>query len=81
MHSQTGLYPGDVALDTKVVSIWMNWCKPRKVPKLKKNPEKKKKPQKKKKPIAIKVSSLITIIMIAGPEWTRRRLQPSLHRR
>jgi hypothetical protein len=76
MHSQTGLYPGDVALDTKVVSIWMNWCKPRKVHKQKKKPEKKKKPRK-KKPLAIKVSSLITIIMIPGPEWTRRRLQPS----
>jgi hypothetical protein len=55
MHSQTGLYPGDAALDTKVVSIWMNWCKPRNVHKEKKKPQKKK-PQKKKPP-AIKVST------------------------
>jgi hypothetical protein len=57
LQLQTGLYPGNAALDTKVVSIWQNWCKPRKV----KIHKEKKKPlaKKKKQPLAITVRAFV----------------------
>ena len=70
-HLQTGLISGNLPLDTKVVSIWQNWCKPAKEKKCKPAKEKKSKPAKEKKK---KVRSFVDCDHIHDSRaWRRNR--------